>query len=78
MVNGARKASGPFSRTRTVLTRGADSTNVPSLLSQWIAPDGQLCASSISCADVARSGWIHSPLTFGTNTSGRSSTQWRA
>src|SRR4051812_20314224 len=42
-----------------------------------IAPDGQLCASSTFSSTVAASGWIHAPTTFGTNTSGRPSTQLR-
>ena len=45
--------------------------------SHWIAPEGQLCAISSTSAGVARSGWIHSPCTLGTKTSGRSSTQLR-
>src|SRR5471030_467790 len=76
-VTGAWNASGPFSRNRTVLTTGAASPGKPSILSYRIAPEGQLRASAATSPRVARSGWIHSPDTFGTNTSGRSSTQLR-
>ena len=43
----------------------------------WMAPEGQLRAIPVSSSGVALSGWIHSPDTLGTKTSGRSRTQCR-
>src|SRR5690349_7448919 len=77
MTRSAWNACGPFSRTRTRFTTGGVSFLPRSRRAYSIAPDGQLCASSATSSAFAFSGWIHSPSTFGTNTSGRSSTQLR-
>src|SRR6267154_4424825 len=42
-----------------------------------MAPEGHWCAISATVSGVAASGWIHSPCTLGTNTSGCDSTQPR-
>src|SRR5882762_8461792 len=42
-----------------------------------MAPEGHWCAISATASGVAASGWIHSPCTLGTNTSGCDSTQPR-
>src|SRR6267154_6093007 len=42
-----------------------------------MAPDGHWCAISATASGVAASGWIHSPCTLGTNTSGCDRTQPR-
>src|SRR6476620_5650300 len=42
-----------------------------------MAPDGQFSARVATSSGVARSGWIHSPSTLGTNTSGGLKTQLR-
>src|SRR6185295_3212817 len=42
-----------------------------------MAPEGHWCAISATASGIAASGWIHSPCTLGTNTSGCDSTQPR-
>src|ERR1700733_3432999 len=71
-------ASGPFSRTKIVLTIGLISLAPPSWRETRIAPDGQFKATYMSASALAASGSIQGPSTFALNTVGCESTHRRA